>query len=131
MKFPELQNSVNRRIMKANPRQTGGNTKDANLMERLQPDLDRLDQLANKKVELAQRLVTLMSRTCGRLEYDLNRVRKASGEIPANPEPVPPAPRAVERVVETVKAAIAIPEPAPSPPSVPGGPAFKRTPLAL
>ncbi|KAG8902348.1 Histone acetyltransferase complex subunit [Tulasnella sp. 403] len=122
----ELQNSVNRKIQKANPR-LGSHSREGNLMERVQPDLDRIEQLSQAKIELAQRLVAIMTRTCGRLDHDINRVRIASGEVPLPVEPAPAiSTRAADKALESIRTAIAIPESAPSPPAS-SAPAVKRT----
>lgn len=135
---PELQNSINRKILKANPRfnSSSHSSRDRDLSERIKPELDRIDQLAQAKVELAERLVAILTRTCGRLDYDLNRVRIASGEIPVVPDPPQISIRVPEKVVmESIKTAITIPESAPSPPPIPvASPAFKswsNTPFLL
>ena len=103
-----------------------------NLMERVQPELDRIDLLAQAKVALAQRLVALMTRTCGRLDHDVNRVRIASGEAPLATDPIPQAvvppasSRVADKVLDSMRTAIAIPDPAPSPPASAGvGGSFK------
>ncbi|KAG9040169.1 Histone acetyltransferase complex subunit [Tulasnella sp. JGI-2019a] len=130
----DLQNSVNRKILRANPRFHGNNhafkDRDRDLAERIKPDLDRIEQLAQAKVELAERLVAIMTRTCGRLDHDLNRVRIASGEVPAVPDlpVISLGSRMPENIVENIKLVIPIPEPAVSPPPTPSiaTPAFKR-----
>jgi len=149
----ELQNQVNRRIYKSLPRITPPG-KDINLTEKIQPELDRIEHLAQAKVELSNRLVMLLTRTCGRLEHDINRVRVASGEVPLMPTntmndfstvslgipssvagvglgaaSIAPVTRATNSFLDSVKTAIAIPEPAPSPPSTTGLGGFKRRKL--
>lgn len=130
-----MQNNVNRKIQRANPRFHGNNhsvkDRDRDLAERIKPDLDRIEQLAQAKVELAERLVAIMTRTCGRLDHDLNRVRIASGEVPAVPDPpvISLGFRVPEKVVENVKPVVPILEPVASPPPQPSiaAPAFKST----
>ncbi|KAG8891066.1 hypothetical protein FRB98_000075 [Tulasnella sp. 332] len=130
----ELQNNVNRKIQRANPRLHTNNhsvkDRDRDLAERIKPDLDRIEQLAQAKVALAERLVAIMTRTCGRLDYDLNRVRIASGEVPAVPDlpVISLGSRVPEKVIENVKPVVPIPEPVASPPPQPSvaAPAFKR-----
>lgn len=125
LRWSELQNNVNRKIQRANPRFHGNNhsvkDRDRDLAERIKPDLDRIEQLAQAKVELAERLVVIMTRTCGRLDHDLNRVRIASGEVSAVPELpiISLGPRMSEKIVESIKPVVPIPEPAASPPPQP------------
>lgn len=93
--------------------------------------MDKIEQLARAKVQLAERLVAIMTRTCGRLDYDLNRIRIASGEAPIPLEPpvasLAASSKVPDKLVESIRAAIPIPEQAPSPPpTIITTPAFKR-----
>ena len=99
---------------------------DGNLLEKIQPDLDRIDYLADAKVELAERLVMLMQRTCGRLEHDINRAKgPPAAEMPFFSAQETPR---TEKMLENIRTAISIPDSAPSPPGgTPTGPAFKRS----
>ncbi|KAG8986918.1 Histone acetyltransferase complex subunit [Tulasnella sp. 427] len=79
----ELQRLVNNKILRANPRVPGGQAhKELNFDTNIQPDIDKIESLADDRVELAERLLSIITRHCGRLEYDINRVRVAAGETP-------------------------------------------------
>ncbi|KIO30203.1 hypothetical protein M407DRAFT_224964 [Tulasnella calospora MUT 4182] len=149
----DLQRAVNNKILRANPRVPGGQAhKDLNFEATIQPDIDKISSLADDRVALAQRLVSILTRHCGRLEYDINRIRVASGEAPlANPASTPAFDSGVSAISLRVNTAgdargglvdvtrtnsialtsvgsISIPEPAPSPPATASsnGPALKR-----
>lgn len=130
--------------------------KDFSYEANVQPDVDKLQGLAEDRVQLAERLMAVLTRHCGRLEYDINRIRVASGEAPLPNSVVTPAFEAAppslslrgSNVAETRGVAesarmgsitltpvgsISLPEPAPSPPAVTlsGGPAVKRKNVLL
>jgi hypothetical protein len=54
-----------------------------------------------------------MKKSCGRLDYDLARVRVASGDVPfvADPAPVAHRSTAVDKVVNNLRSALGTPEP--------------------
>ncbi|KAG8956674.1 Histone acetyltransferase complex subunit [Tulasnella sp. 424] len=149
----ELQRIVNNKILRANPRVPGGQAhKDLNFEATIQPDIDRIQSLADDRVALAQRLVSILTRHCGRLEYDINRVRVAAGEAPlTNVASTPAFDSGVSAIslrgnnvadtrgglmdgtrtgsiALTTAGSITIPESVPSPPPTASssGPAFKR-----
>jgi len=66
-----------------------GTNKDHALTQKVTADLDKLDKLAEEKTALAERLVELLNKACGRLDYELDRIRVASGDPGAVPEPTP------------------------------------------
>ncbi|KAG9051028.1 Histone acetyltransferase complex subunit [Tulasnella sp. UAMH 9824] len=149
----ELQRIVNNKILRANPRVPGGQAhKDLNFEAAIQPDIDKIQGLADDRVALAHRLVFILTRHCGRLEYDINRIRVAAGEAPlANAASTPAFDSGVSAIslrgntvgdarvglmdstrtgsiTLTAAGSISIPESAPSPPATasPNGPATKR-----
>ena len=68
-----------------------------------------------------------MDKHCGRLDYDLNRVRIASGELPAQPEPIMTIPTGRgDRITENIRTAMAPPDFAPSPPNTAMGPSSMK-----
>jgi hypothetical protein len=95
-------------------------------------DLDKIDKMADEKIMLAERLVVTLNKACGRLEQDLTRVRVSVGQ-PAAGDGIPGlgggaygynvTPRAqIDKVVDNLRAAVAIPDPIPLimiPPSTP------------
>ena len=62
-----------RHTIKAN-----GNTKDP--PTGIDEQYAELEKLSDDKIKLAQRLVDIIGRACGRLDVDLNRILTASGE---------------------------------------------------
>lgn len=150
-----MQRIVNNKILRANPRVPGGQAhKDLNFEAVVQPDIDKIQSLADDRVALAHRLVSILTRHCGRLEYDINRIRVAAGEAPlANAASTPAFDSGVSAIslrgntvgdtrgglmdstrtgsiTLTAAGSISIPESAPSPPATasPNGPATKSEP---
>ncbi|PCH40944.1 hypothetical protein WOLCODRAFT_24379 [Wolfiporia cocos MD-104 SS10] len=91
-----------------------------------------MDQLAAEKVALAERMVQLVARARARLNHDLDRVLALQGEAdPALQGGLfAPSARAaasvVDRVNESLRSAIAIPEAVPAPPAAPPQPPTKK-----
>lgn len=56
--------------------------KDTSTPPKVNLEYSKVQQLAEEKVALAQRIVELLTKACGRLEVDLARVLVASGEVP-------------------------------------------------
>jgi len=88
----EIQTKLQSRTSSAvRHRMNGGalGNKDHALTQKISADLDKLDKLAEEKTALAQRLVEILNKACGRLDYELGRIRVASGDPAAIPEPTP------------------------------------------
>lgn len=103
--WPELQRKIDTVIENSNPRINRNYSKHAsrNILERVQPDLDRIDKLARDKVALAKRLVALMSRACGRLDGVIDRAQKAS-EGSVQPAAHVPTTRITSKLPGTMRA---------------------------
>jgi chromatin modification-related protein YNG2 len=105
--------------------------KEQNILQKCTTDLDKIDKLSEEKVALAERLVHTLHKACGRLEQDFARVRTAIGQ-PVNGDTggvvaaghgytAGPRPQ-IDKVVDTLRAAVATPDPTPQitiPPSTP------------
>lgn len=59
---------------------TGPKDKDLLLPQKVQTDYEEVEKLGKQKIELANRLVELLSRACGRLDFDLGRIHSANGD---------------------------------------------------
>jgi hypothetical protein len=77
-------------------------------IEKTREYLERITKLNDEKVQLALDLQRIASRAVGRLDYDLNRIRRATGDLAVDIppiQPVPVAPSQSFRVAQVVAAA--------------------------
>ena len=73
-------------------------------IEKTREYLERITKLNDEKVQLALDLQRIASRAVGRLDYDLNRIRIATGDLVADVPPVQPLPP-----LQSVRVAPAVP----------------------
>lgn len=75
-------------------------------IEKTREYLERITKLNDEKVQLALDLQRIASRAVGRLDYDLNRIRRATGDLAVDIPPIQPvAPSQSFRVAQVVAAA--------------------------
>lgn len=87
--------------------------KDVSIPQVIKDTYDKIDQIADEKLVLAQRVVDLITRARARLDYDLSRVLIQQGEDPAavnHPSAVSissiPKRHAVQEIRESLRSAI-------------------------
>jgi len=85
------------------------NPKDAAIPQTVKESYLKIDQIADEKLLLAQRIVDLIARARARLDHELARVLIQQGEDPANqPNPIPALPKknAVQEIRETLRSVL-------------------------
>lgn len=61
-------------------------------IEKIREYLERIAKLNEEKIQLSLDLQRISSRAVGRLDYDLNRIRRATGDLPPEIPPIQPIP---------------------------------------
>jgi chromatin modification-related protein YNG2 len=98
------------------------NPKDADIPQTVKETYIKIDQIADEKLLLAQRVVDLIARARTRLDHDLARVLVQQGEDPGsqpNVTPVLPKKNAVQEIRESLRSVL-VREATPVPSSVAG-----------
>ena len=95
------------------------NTKDEQIPQKIDQSYAEVDKLAQEKIQLSERLGTLIQRARTRLDYDLRRVLILQGEDPGQPAFVSTSRNPIQEMNESLRLAIAESSPiVPSPPVV-------------
>jgi len=97
-------------------------TKDEQIPEKIDQSYAEVDKLAQEKIQLSERLGTLIQRARTRLDYDLRRVLILQGEDPGQPAFVSTSRNPVQEMNESIRLAIAE-----SPPIIPSPPVVLST----
>lgn len=94
-------------------------TKDEQIPQKIDQSYAEVDKLAQEKIQLSERLGTLIQRARTRLDYDLRRVLILQGEDPGQPAFVSTSRNPIQEMNESLRLAIAESSPiVPSPPVV-------------
>jgi chromatin modification-related protein YNG2 len=94
-------------------------TKDEQIPQKIDQSYAEVDKLAQEKIQLADRLGTLIQRARTRLDYDLRRVLILQGDDPGQPAFVSTSRNPVQEMNDNLRLAIAESSPIiPSPPAV-------------
>jgi chromatin modification-related protein YNG2 len=93
-------------------------TKDEQIPQKIDQSYAEVDQLAQEKLQLAERLGNLIQRARTRLDYNLRRVLILQGDDPGQPAFVSTSRNPVQEINEALRHAIAEASPAPPPPPV-------------
>ncbi|KAH9938109.1 uncharacterized protein B0H18DRAFT_1112295 [Fomitopsis serialis] len=95
--------------------------KDGAIPQNISAQYAEIDQLAAEKIALAERMVQLIQRARARLDHDLSKASYSLGQGSRNP---------AERITESLRNAIAIPEAPPPAPSASVAPPQKKRRIA-
>ena len=93
-------------------------TKDEQIPQKIDQSYAEVDKLAQEKIQLADRLGTLIQRARTRLDYDLRRVLILQGEDPGQPAFVSTSRNPVQEMNDNLRLAIAESSPIVPPPPV-------------
>lgn len=94
-------------------------TKDEQIPQKIDQSYAEVDKLSQEKIQLADRLGTLIQRARTRLDYDLRRVLILQGEDPGQPAFVSTSRNPIQEMNESLRIAIAESSPiVPTPPVV-------------
>ncbi len=97
-------------------------TKDDQIPQKIDQSYAEVDKLAQEKIQLAERLGTLIQRARTRLDYDMRRVLILQGEDPGLPAYVSTSRNPIQEMNDSLRLAIAE-----SPPIVPSPPVVLST----
>jgi len=100
-------------------------TKDEQIPQKIDQSYAEVDKLAQEKIQLSERLGTLIQRARTRLDYDLRRVLILQGDDPGQPAFVSTSRNPIQEMNDTLRLAIAE-----SSPIVPVSPVVLSTPQA-
>ncbi len=93
-------------------------TKDEQIPQKIDQSYVEVDKLAQEKIQLAERVGTLIQRARTRLDYDLRRVLILQGEDPGQPAFVSTSRNPVQEMNDNIRLAIAESSPIVPPPPV-------------